>query len=661
MTGRPRGRTLACALAVVLGVAAPIVGHVSAQPRSPSRPAAAIRAGVHDASGPSSYLPVDACRLLDTRDGGVPLTPDTELALDPAGACGIADGAVALAMSVTVTDASSDGFVTVWPFGVTRPLASAVNFGAGETRTNGTVIELGATGQLTAWTSAATAHVVIDVTGVFVPAIESRAGRFVPLTQQRLLDTRESGAKVPAGGEVTVPLPGGVPADATALAVSIAVTEPDAPGFFTAYAAGTPRPSSSVVNTDASGQLRATGQIVPVSAGGFTIYSQAGAHVVVDVTGWFTGSSAARSATGLFVPLMPTRLADTRTVSRRVAALNWTMTDTRQSGFLTVHPARTELPLVATVNAATRRETVSQFGVTPTSTEGPTMYSNAGTQVLVDVTGWFTGSPRTVSADTAPAVNTPVPDTERRVLLMGDSTLAGVRWYLNSQHALGGANFTLDAESCRRLIGTSCYGREKRTPPNAVDAINGHEGPFDTVVIMTGYNDYPANFDSAFDQVVTAARATGAEEILWLTYREGTAYTNPGNGTRQDEGFRQANQILRDKVATGAYPDVRIVDWNAYTAPTTGWFTKDGVHFTLAGAYGAADYISRQLAFGHREPCPAPWVPGGPVESPCSNPDLVPGTVDPMTLYAGNPNDIHCYDVGADHHINCRRDPKLNR
>ena len=124
--------------------------------------------------------------------------------------------------------------------------------------------------------------------------------------------------------------------------------------------------------------------------------------------------------------------------------------------------------------------------------------------------------------------------------------------------------------------------------------------------------------------------------------------------------MRQQNEILRQKVASGAYPDVRLLDYNMYTAATTGWFTKDGVHFTLAGAYGTADYISRQIAFGHREPCPAPWTPGEGIETPCSDPDAYPGLVDPMTLYAGNPNDVHCYEVGSDHHINCRVDPKLH-
>lgn len=679
MTGGRRGHFLVCIVVVTLGVAAPILGDAAARTRSPSRPAAAVRAHGIVEPGPARFAPIAPCRLVDTRDTATPLTPDADLALAVVDSCGIEAAASAVALSVTVTDATSDGFVTVWPGSGARPLASALNFAAGETRTNGTIIQLGASGQLSAWTSASSANVVIDVTGVFTPAEMARAGRFVPLNQHRLLDTRESGAKLAAGGELTVPLPVGVPADATALAVSITVTEPDAPGYFSAYPAGSPRPASSVLNADTSGQLRATGQIVPVGPGGFTMFSQSGGHVVVDVTGWFTGDSAAESTNGLFVPIVPTRLADTRAVSpvypggqvdidqsvvtrgqALALAANWTMTDTWQGGFLTVHPARTPLPVVATVSVAARRDSVSQFGIVPTSTAGLTMYSNAGTQVLVDVTGWFMGPARATTPGVPPPVNVAVPDMERRVLLVGDSTLAGVRWYANSQHALGGANFTLDVESCRRLIGTSCYGRERRTPPNAIDAINSHDGPFDTVVIMTGYNDYPANFDAAFDQVIAAARAKGAEEILWLTYREGSSYTNPSNGTRQDRGFRQANQIMRDKVASSAYPDVRLLDWNAYTAPTTGWFTKDGVHFTLAGAYGAADYISRQIAFGHREPCPAPWVPGGPIEAPCSDPDLAAGAVDPMTLYAGNPNDIHCYEVGSDHHINCRRDPKLN-
>jgi hypothetical protein len=251
-----------------------------------------------------------------------------------------------------------------------------------------------------------------------------------------------------------------------------------------------------------------------------------------------------------------------------------------------------------------------------------------------------------------------VPDTNRRVLLMGDSTLAGVRWYTNARHALGGSNFVLDAESCRRLVGSSCRGREGRRPPNAVDAIGDH-APFDVLVVMTGYNDWHTDFPNAFDRTVTAARAKGAQRIVWLTYRERSTYANPTGGTSQAEGFAIQNQTIRDKIASGAYPDVVLLDWNAYTADRTDWFTADGVHFTIRGAYGAADYIARAVASLHGEPCPAPWTVGGAVEVPCSSPDLHVDVVDPLAIHAGNPNDIHCYEVGADRHVECRVDPKL--
>ncbi len=558
----------------------------------------------------------------------------------------------------------------------TQPPTSTVNYATGETRANGAIIALGADGTL-ALNSSSAAHVVVDVTGAFVAVAGSTAGRFVPTAPTRLLDTRDAASRLPVGGAVTVPLPAGVPADATAVAVTIATSDSVGAGFFTAYPTGTTRPLSSTLNTDARGQVRATGQLVPVTAGGFTVFSQAGEHLIVDMTGWFTGPSAPWSDEGLFVPTTPRRLADTREATTLfpggtieldptsitggpVAAVagNWTLTSTWRGGYLTVHPARTARPLASTANADRRNQSVAQFGVTATSSASLAAFSSAGTHLVVDVTGWFTGDPLPTTSTVTPS-NTAVADTARRVLLMGDSTLAGVRWYTNSQHALGGSSFLLDAESCRRLVGSSCRGREGRTPPNAVNAINAVSEPIDVLVVMTGYNDWHANFSTAFDQVVAAARAKGADEIVWLTYREGVTYSNPTGGGSQAAGFRIQNQILRDKVASGAYPDVTIADWSAYTAARSTWFTSDGVHFTISGAYGAADYISRAVASLHGEPCPAPRTPGGVVDSPCPWPDAIAGQIDPLALYAGNPGEVHCYQVGTDRHLECRGDPKL--
>ena len=277
---------------------------------------------------------------------------------------------------------------------------------------------------------------------------------------------------------------------------------------------------------------------------------------------------------------------------------------------------------------------------------------------MVDATGWFTGVPATALLR-EPAPNLPVNDVDRRVLLVGDSTLAGVRWYQHSQQALQGATFVLDAESCRRLSGASCRGREARVPDNAVDAIRGRGGPFDVVVVMTGYNDWYTEFGRGFDQVVAAARSVGATEVVWLTYRERSDYRNPTGGASQLASFQAANADLRARVASGAWPDVSIADWNAYTSgpESDAWFTSDGIHLTLAGSYGVADFISRTIAARHGEPCPGP---DGSASAPCTSPGAGTPLVDTMTLYHGDAADVHCYEVGTDRHVECRRDPKLH-
>lgn len=666
--GRRRRRRRIGALAVATITVASFVG-------APLAPVSVRDAGAAPSTTAAAFRPLEPCRLFDSRTDGVRLGDHDTVIVATFGGCGIPEGTRALALSVTVTEARASGFATVWPGDMGRPATSTVNYAAGETRANGAIIAIGTDGTL-AVSSSASAHVVIDVNGAFVATSGATAGRFVATSPERLLDTRAADGRLPAGGTVTIPLPAGVPADATAIAVTIATSDSVGAGFFTVYPTGTERPLSSSLNTDGRGQVRATGQLVPVNGDGFTVFSQAGEHLIVDMTGWFTGQSAPWSDDGLFVPAPPTRLIDTRddtslfpggtvqldssaVTGGPVAAVagNWTLTRTWRGGFLTVHPAGTDRPLVATANADRRNQNVSQFGITATSWSGLAAYSSNGTQLVVDITGWFTGSPLPTSTD-AMAPNTPVADTSKRVVLIGDSTLAGVRWYTKSQQALGGSNFVLDAESCRRLVGSSCRGREGRRPPNTIEAIGDHD-PFDVLVVMTGYNDWHTTFATAFDQTVAAARAKGAYQILWLTYRERSTYSNPTGGMSQAEGFAIQNRIIRDKIASGAFPDVMQLDWNAYTANRTDWFTSDGVHFTIQGAYGAADYISRAVASLHDEPCPAPWTPGGAVEMPCSFPDGRGDTVDPLALYAGNPNDVHCYQVGADRHVECRVDPKL--
>jgi hypothetical protein len=238
--------------------------------------------------------------------------------------------------------------------------------------------------------------------------------------------------------------------------------------------------------------------------------------------------------------------------------------------------------------------------------------------------------PGAAATAAAPTTQVAVPKPRvPRVLLIGDSTLLAVDRY-NGYRALLGFKYVFDAKSCRTLGIPSCGQRP--LPSNAVEAIGNADGTFDDVVIMAGYDEWWTSFPTSFDEVVTAARAKGARHIIWLTYREGVKYKLL-TGEQADESFVKNNQTLRDKVASGAYPDVSLAQWYPHTPADSGWFSRDGIHLTLDGALGAADYIARWIAHTEGLPCAMPAVPGGAVEAVCSNPDTQPPIANITSLY----------------------------
>ncbi|MEP7047951.1 MAG: hypothetical protein ABI949_14775, partial [Ilumatobacteraceae bacterium] len=99
---------------------------------------------------------------IGVRGGGV------VTALTVAGRGGVGGDAAAVVLNVTVVDALGAGFVTVYPCGSARPLASSVNFVAGSTVANAVLVKVGDAGQVCVFTQSAT-HLVVDVNGYFGP------------------------------------------------------------------------------------------------------------------------------------------------------------------------------------------------------------------------------------------------------------------------------------------------------------------------------------------------------------------------------------------------------------------------------------------------------------------------------------------------------------
>jgi hypothetical protein len=70
---------------------------------------------------------------------------------------------------VTVTEPTAAGHISLYPGGTPLPLASALNYRAGQTRANNAIAPLGVGGTVAVFCgqSAGTTHFVIDVNGYF--------------------------------------------------------------------------------------------------------------------------------------------------------------------------------------------------------------------------------------------------------------------------------------------------------------------------------------------------------------------------------------------------------------------------------------------------------------------------------------------------------------
>ncbi len=123
---------------------------------------------------PAGFYTLTPCRLADTRSasgpmGGPSLVAGANRSLTLAGQCGIPAGARAVSVNVTVVQPTAPGFLTLYPGGMSLPVASTVNYRAGQTRGNNAILQLGSAGDILVWCGqgGGTADMVIDVNGYF--------------------------------------------------------------------------------------------------------------------------------------------------------------------------------------------------------------------------------------------------------------------------------------------------------------------------------------------------------------------------------------------------------------------------------------------------------------------------------------------------------------
>ena len=256
----------------------------------------------------SSFQPISPTRYLETRAadaatfdgqywGAGRAGAGATVQLPVAGRGAVPRSATAVALNVTATGGTADGFITVYPCDSGRPNASNLNFPAGGTVANSVISKVSAAGTVCIFTNVAT-NIVADVSGYF------QAGSpFVALNPARLMETR-SGQNPTADGryrslgqrttnsvtELIVNSRGGAPIESSDAVLNITATGSATAGFVTVYPCGSPRPLASNLNF-AAGQTVANSVLTRIGPGGkVCVFTNNATHLIVDVNGAFTGA-----------------------------------------------------------------------------------------------------------------------------------------------------------------------------------------------------------------------------------------------------------------------------------------------------------------------------------------------------------------------------------
>jgi hypothetical protein len=279
------------------------------------------------------------------------------------------------------------------------------------------------------------------------------SGEYTPLVPVRVCDSRagnlsklsgpsaqcngagNAGSTISGGGTKVISVAGnfGVPANATAVILNVTMVNPAAPGYLTVYPTGASVPTASNVNY-------AAGEIVPNlvevgtgTNGRVSFFASSQSDIVVDVEGYVSATASSGAGAGLYNPLpAPVRICDTRaanfsslsggnaqcngtgnvgerlgaggTISVQVAGLdgvpsnvtaavlNVTVANPSAAGYLTVYPQGSSIPTASNVNYAAGENTSNRVTVPLSSNGQISIYSSSSTDVVVDVSGYYSAA-----------------------------------------------------------------------------------------------------------------------------------------------------------------------------------------------------------------------------------------------------------------------------
>ena len=248
--------------------------------------------------GGSLFNGLPPTRILDTRNGtGAPAAKiglDTTIDVDVTNtySSGVpGSGVAAVVVNVTVDAPTSSSYLTVFPSDSPKPLASNLNFVAGQIVPNLVIVKVGLDGKVKVYNNSGSTDVIFDIVGWY----GASGDQFHAITPVRILDTRSAPQGAPPGAvgqdaEITALAAGGgaVPSGASSVVVNTTVTQGTAPSYLIVYPAGLTRPLASNLNFGPSQDIPNLVIVRVGSFGNVKIYNNNGqVHVIFDAVGYF--------------------------------------------------------------------------------------------------------------------------------------------------------------------------------------------------------------------------------------------------------------------------------------------------------------------------------------------------------------------------------------
>ena len=210
----------------------------------------------------TAYPPV---RKIDTRNTGTPAAAGSTTVINTGAPNSLVFG------NLTVTQTQNPGHAIAYPCDQPRPLASNINYVAGQTLANFAAVKTDPNGNFCVYTTTGT-HLLFDQT-----ADTQKVSAYTPV---RKIDTRDTGTPAAAGSTTVI----NTGAANSLVFGNLTVTQTQNPGHATAYPCNQARPLASNINYVAGQTIANFAAVRADPSGNICVYTTAETHLLFDQT-----------------------------------------------------------------------------------------------------------------------------------------------------------------------------------------------------------------------------------------------------------------------------------------------------------------------------------------------------------------------------------------